>query len=83
MENRTKWSNIHVIGTPKGEGKQRMASDTVKAIHYFLLWMKVKVSNRIHFVKESHAYLCKKLLEKKDRFPMKEGQFNRERDSHQ
>lgn len=45
MENRTNWPNIlHVIGTPKGEGRQRMASDTVKAIYYFLLWMKVKIS---------------------------------------
>lgn len=43
----------------------------------------MKVSNRIHFEKESHTYLCKKLLEKKDSFPMKEGQFNRERDSQQ
>lgn len=42
MENRTNWPNIHVIGTPKGEERQRMASDTVKAIFYFLLRMKVK-----------------------------------------
>lgn len=33
--------------------------------------------------KKSHAYLCKKLLEKKDRFLMKTGQFNRGWDSQQ